>query len=145
MNPIEKQNVVLFIEHTIIDITQVTKLNNTLKQMQHSSNQRLVSKRAPVYDHTPKNKWNCDINRKRGIRFTKKLLWQIESNQRSFKNKYLNFNQNFKIQNKKWHITYEVLDFGFFGLEITSTRWPLTYMVFDFYGFFVGREFSFFQ
>ena len=38
MNPIEKQNVVLFIEHTIIDITQVTKLNNTLKQMQHSSN-----------------------------------------------------------------------------------------------------------
>ena len=32
MNPSEKQSVVLFIEHTIIDITQVTKLNNTLKQ-----------------------------------------------------------------------------------------------------------------
>ena len=28
MNPIEKQNVVLFIEHTIIDITQVIKFNN---------------------------------------------------------------------------------------------------------------------
>ena len=28
MNPIEKQNVVLFIGHTIIDITQVIKLNN---------------------------------------------------------------------------------------------------------------------
>ena len=80
MNPIEKQNVVLFIEHTIIDITQVTKLNNTLKQMQPSSNnKKLVSKRAPVYDYTLKNTWNCDINRKRGIRFTKNYCTKLKA------------------------------------------------------------------
>ena len=38
MNPIENQNVVLFIGYTVPDIIQVTKLNNTLKQMHHSSN-----------------------------------------------------------------------------------------------------------
>ena len=75
----------------------------------------------------------------------KKLLWQIESNQRSSKNKCLDLNQNFKIQNKKWPLTYWVFDFWIFGLEITSTRWPLTYSVFDFFGFFESTEFSFFQ
>ena len=41
----------------------------------------------------------------------KKLLWQIESNQRSSKNKCLDLNQNFKIQNKKWPLTYAAFDF----------------------------------
>ena len=71
----------------------------------------------------------------------KKLLWQIESNQRSSKNKCLDLNQNFKIQNKKWPLTYEAFDFWIFGLEITSTRWPLTYSVYDYFGFFESREF----
>ena len=80
MNLIEKQNVVLFIEHTIIDITKVTKLNYTLKQMHHTSNnKKLVSKRAPVYDYTPKNTWNCDINRKRGIRCTKNYCGKLKA------------------------------------------------------------------
>ena len=40
--------------------------------------------------------------------------------------------KSFKIQNKKWPLTYEVFDFGIFREEITS----LTYSVFDFLLFF---------
>ena len=52
---------------------------------------------------------------------------------------------NFKIQNIKWPLTYLIFDFGIFGLKIISTRWPLTYSVFDFFGFFESREISFFR
>ena len=43
--------------------------------------------------------------------------------------------KNFKIQNIKWPLTYEVFDFGIFRVRDYKSRWPLTYAVFDFFVF----------
>ena len=132
MNPIVEQNVVLFIEHSIIDITQVTKLNNTLKQMQHSSDQKLVSKREPVYDHTPKNIWNCDINRKRGIRSTKNYCGKLKATNGLIRTNIQTSTKTlrFKIKNGLSPMQFLILEFSGQRLQVQDGLSPMRFLIF---------------
>ena len=62
----------------------------------------------------------------------KKLLWQIESNQRSSKNKYLDLNQNFifKIKNGPSPIWFLILEFSGKRLQVQDVLSSIGFLIF---------------
>ena len=143
MNPIVEQNAVLFIEHSIIDITQVTKLNNTLKQMQHSSNQKLVSKRVPVYDYTTKNTWYCEINHKKGIRSTKNYCGKLKATNGLIRTNIQTSTKTlrFKIKNGLSPTEFLILEFSGERLQVQDGLSPMRFLIF--LGFSNANNFHF--